>query len=234
MKDINLDIKSGEKILLVGKNGVGKSTLIKLLLKIYEPTSGSIKINGININDIDNDEFARIITCIFQDSQLFNFNIRENIALSDKDNEDLIKKSLNLAGIDYLLNLPSSIDTNLNREFDDTGYIPSGGEVQKLSLARAIYKNSSIIILDEPTAAYDVESEFNFLKNIDQIFFRKTCLFVSHKLYHAKYFKRIILLEDGRIVEDGSHEELMRNHGRYYKMYSLIDGKEVKEVKDEI
>lgn len=234
LKDINLDIKSGEKILLVGKNGVGKSTLIKLLLKIYEPTSGFIKINGININDIDNDEFARIITCIFQDSQLFNFSIRENIALSDKDNEDLIKKSLNLAGIDYLLNLPSSIDTNLNREFDDTGYIPSGGEVQKLSLARAIYKNSSIIILDEPTAAYDVESEFNFLKNIDQIFFRKTCLFVSHRLYHAKYFERIILLEDGRIVEDGSHEELMRNHGRYYKMYSLIDGKEVKEVKDEV
>lgn len=229
LKDINLNIKSGEKILLVGRNGVGKSTLIKLLLKIYEPTSGCIKINGVNINDIDNDEFAKIVTCVFQDSNPFNFSIRENIALSDNDNEDLLKKSLELSGIDYLLNLPNSIDTNINREFDDTGYILSGGEIQKLSLARTIYKNSNIIILDEPTAAYDVESEYNFLKNIDKIFYGKTCLFVSHRLYHAKYFERIILLENGRIVEDGSHEELIRKQGKYYKMYSLIDGKEKEE-----
>ena len=219
---LNLTIKPGEKMALVGENGSGKSTLIKLLCKLYKPSSGVIYLNGIDISQIPDDIYWEIIGAVFQDAMVFPFSIRDNITLEESVDEERLSKAINDSGIEQIMDgLSNGIDTVLLRILDDEGLDISGGQRQRLYLARALYKNNKFLMLDEPTAALDPLAEASLYKQYDSLTKGKTSLYISHRLASTKFCDRVAYLKDGKILELGSHDELMDSNGEYKELFHI-------------
>lgn len=222
VRNLSFVISKNETIAIVGDNGAGKSTVVKLLLRLYHVTEGDILLNGKSIYSYKYDEYMSFVSAAFQDFMIYAFTIRENI-LFDKD----IKKE----ELDILLqyfeldkkidSLPKGLDTNYTKQFYADGVEFSGGEEQKLVIARAFAKRSNIIVLDEPTAAIDPISEFKLFETIRELRENHTILFISHRMSTTRYCDRIIVINDGSIKETGNHFELMRKKGLYYKMFNM-------------
>lgn len=220
LKDINMTFNIGEKLALVGLNGAGKTTLIKLLLRLYEPTEGEIRLNGIDIGKYDYDEYVQIFSVVFQDFGIFDFPLDENIAASEDVDSVRVKKVIDQVGLTELVNsLPDKEHTLLYHENGD-GVALSGGEAQKLAIARALYKDAPFVILDEPTAALDPIAEAEIYENFDTLVGDKTAIYISHRMSSCKFCDRIVVINNGRIEEEGSHDTLMEKNGLYAKMYN--------------
>lgn len=214
LKDISVTISPREKLSIVGLNGAGKTTFIKLLCRLYSPTKGCIYLNGINIEEYSYDEYMNIISAVFQDFKLFSFSFKENIKLGAKGID--VRDSIIKAGLEEKIErCEKGIDTPISKQFDKSGIELSGGEAQKLAIARAIYKNSPLMILDEPTSALDPYTEYEIYKKFDEISKDKTVLYVSHRLSSCLLCDRILVFDKGEIVEQGTHKELKEKDGQY-------------------
>ena len=219
LKNINLTIKPYEKIALVGYNGAGKTTLTNLLLRLYDVSSGSINIGGEDVRDVTVESHRDRFSAVFQDFQLFACSAGENVALDDKFDEEKVKTALKHSGFDK--DLKKGVFTELLREFDDEGRMLSGGESQKVAIARAFYKNCPYIILDEPSANLDPIAEYNLNQAMIEAAQQKTVIFISHRLSTTVNADRIYVMENGEIIESGSHNELMKQNGTYAYMFNL-------------
>lgn len=222
LKDINLRIRDGEKIAIVGNNGAGKTTFVKLLCKMFEPTNGEILINGVNINNYSKQEYYKLLSVVFQDYKSFAFSIEENIATQTDVNYDKLDEALVKSGLkEKVYNCPHNIKSNIDKQLETDGVIFSGGEYQKLALARAIYKEGKLFILDEPTSALDPIAEADLYENFNQVTQRNTTIFISHRLASTKFCDRIVVLNNGLITEIGTHEELIRLNQKYAEMFAV-------------
>ena len=222
LKNISLKIRQGEKLSIVGYNGAGKSTFIKLICRLYEPTEGKILYNGIDIFTIDNDIYRNLMSLVFQDYQLFAFSVEENIVLSKKWDKRKLQWAIEKSGLsDKLSTLPNGLETSISKEFDSEGIEFSGGEGQKLACARAYYKDCPVVILDEPTASLDPIAESQLYERFNNIISNNTAIYISHRLASAKFCDNIAVFVDGEIVEYGNHDLLMREKGIYEKMFSM-------------
>lgn len=219
LSDINLTIKPYEKIALVGFNGAGKTTLTNLLLRLYDVSEGSIKIDGEDIRTVKTSEHRNRFAAVFQDFQIFSCNVGENVALDSTYNSDDVKSALNHSGFDK--KLKGGTQTELLREFDDEGVMLSGGEAQKIAVARAFYKKCPYVILDEPSANLDPIAEYNLNRAMLEAAEDKTVIFISHRLSTTVNADKIYVMEQGRIIESGSHKELMSKNGTYAEMFNL-------------
>ncbi len=219
LKDVNLKWKIGEKMALVGRNGCGKSTLVKLLCRLYDPTEGEITLNGIDIKKYKYEDYINLFSVVFQDSKPFAFSIAENVAADTEYDAEAVKDCLKRSGLEKFNNLKKGIETCLYKNFDEEGIEISGGEAQKLMLARAIYKGSPFIILDEPTAALDPVSEHDIYTKFNSIVGTKTAVYISHRLSSCRFCDAIAVMDDGKIVEHDTHENLTNKGGVYKQMW---------------
>lgn len=222
---LNLLFRPGETVALVGLNGAGKTTLIKLLTRLYDPTEGEILLDGYDLRDYDPRELRRLFGIVFQDFGKYAFTVRDNIRLGDlsrEGSEAEVKEAATRAGADgFIEKLAGGYDTSLMRYFDRDGTELSGGQWQKLSLARAFYSNADIIILDEPTASLDPIAEQEVFRRFDELRGQKTTVFVSHRLSSATVATKIVVLENGHVCEEGTHRELMDKNGRYAALFRI-------------
>lgn len=224
LRGINMSLKKGEKIAIVGYNGAGKTTLIKLIMRLYDPTAGQIKLNGTDIKEYDVDEYRNKIGVVFQDFKIFATTIGDNVingACREEDRETVVR-ALDAAGFsEKLASLEKGIDTVLTREFDDKGTNLSGGEAQKVAIARVFAKPFEIIIMDEPSSALDPIAEYELNRAITEYAADKTVIFISHRLSTTRMADRIYMFADGELSETGSHEELMELGGKYAEMFNM-------------
>lgn len=221
LKDVNLKWRIGEKMALVGKNGCGKSTLVKLLCRLYDPTEGEITLNGIDIKKYKYEDYMALFSVVFQDSKLFSFSLAENVAADTEYDSERVADCVIRAGLGERLNtMENGIETCLYKDFDEKGVEISGGEAQKLCLARAIYKGSPFIVLDEPTAALDPISEHDIYTKFNGIVGTRTAIYISHRLSSCRFCDEITVMEDGRIAERGSHDELIGKGGVYKELWT--------------
>lgn len=221
LDNISFKINPGEKISIVGDNGAGKTTIIKLLMRIYDVTSGKILLNGKDIKDYDYDEYMELFGPVFQESVLFAYTLKENIAFDKAINEESIYKIIDKVGLRKVIdNLPKGLDTNYTKEFYEDGIELSGGQKQLLTLARSLLKNSSFSILDEPTAAIDPIKEYNIYKMFNEAAKEKTVLYISHRMSASKFSDNIIVIDNGKVIEIGNHEALLSKDGLYADMFN--------------
>lgn len=224
LKDINLVLKPGEKTALVGMNGAGKSTLVKLLCGLYTPTKGAIYMDGADIKTIPKEVYFKEFAVIFQEVFSFAFSVQDNVTCQteEKVNKERFIDSLKRADLlQRIERLPGKFETAMGKELDEEGILFSGGEMQKLMLARALYKDAPVVILDEPTAALDPLAESGMYEKYNSFVEGKTSVFISHRLSSTRFCDRIILMKDGEIVEEGSHEDLMEKQGEYCTMFKV-------------
>lgn len=227
LKDIDLHIKPGEKIALVGYNGAGKTTLVKLLMRLYDVDSGAILADGKDIRKYDVTGYRSTIGTVFQDFKIFGGNVKENVLLNvDTDcDEARIKQALTDSGLMRRVDsMPAGLDTELTTEFSQDGINLSGGESQKLAIARVFYKDAGLMILDEPSSALDPIAEYQLNHAMLSATKDKTVIFISHRLSTTRIADRIIMLENGQIVEQGTHEELLGQDGKYAQMWKVQAG----------
>ena len=217
--DFNLKIKAGEKVGIVGSSGAGKSTLIKLIARYFDTTSGCVKINGVNIKDITQDSLHKHISTIPQDVSLFNRTLEENIRYGKTTaTTEEVKKAAKQASADkFIEKLANGYETKVG----DRGVILSGGERQRIAIARAILKNSPVLIFDEATSSLDSESEKYIQESMKTLMKNKTVIAVAHRLSTLREMDRIIVLENGKIIEEGTHTGLLRKKGRYAKLFKM-------------
>lgn len=224
LKNLSLTLKAGERLAVVGLNGAGKSTFIKLLLRLYEPTEGEIFLNGVNVKEYSKTSYYRIFAPVFQDVNLFAFPLAENISMKAPENTDreFSEKCLKDAGLEEKIKeLPKGIDTEILKVIYDDGTDLSGGEKQKLALARALYKDAPVVVLDEPTAALDALAESRLYSDFDKLIGGKTAVYISHRLSSTQFCSRVAMFRDGRLVECGTHHELLKKGGAYAEMFHI-------------
>lgn len=222
--NLSIKIKSGEKLALVGLNGAGKTTLVKLLCGLYRPTSGEIFFNGIPLSDFKREDYYKLISPVFQEIRTAFFSLAETVSGKSISETDLVKAEtcMRQAGLGAKIDaLPDGIHTKLNKKVHENGTELSGGEAQKLMLARALYKNAPLLILDEPTAALDPIAESKIYNEFNVMAKNKTSLFISHRLASTSFCDRIVLLENGCIAEEGTHQELMDASGTYKGLFDI-------------
>lgn len=222
LKNINLKIASGEHLSIVGLNGAGKTTFIKLLCRLYDVTEGEILIDGVNIKEYSEEEYRRLFAVVFQDFQLFAFSLRENIALGGEADDDRINEVLKQSGLyEDAQKLEHGLDTTLFKSFDEKGTELSGGQKQKTAISRALYKNAPIVILDEPTAALDPVAEYDIYRQFNTLVGGKTAIYISHRLSSCKFCDRIAVFAEDTIKEYGTHDELAEiPNGIYSEMFA--------------
>lgn len=217
LRHINFKFKIGEKLAIVGKNGSGKTTFIKLLCRLYDPTEGEILLNGVNIQKYDYDEYMSIFSIVFQDFSLFAFSLGQNVAAAKNYDPQRAERCLQMAGLgERLRSLPQGLDTCLYKHYDKEGVEISGGEAQKIALARALYKNAPFIILDEPTAALDPVAEYEVYSGFDALAGEKTAVYISHRLASCRFCDTVAVFDMGEIVQSGTHRELLADTGGVY------------------
>lgn len=222
IKDLSFIIGSNEKVAIVGENGSGKSTLIKLLCRLYDPIDGEILVNDINIKDYKYDSYLKKISIVFQDFKLFSFTLGENIAGTNQYDENIIEKHINDVGLrDRYNKMDLGLKTYLYKDFDKQGIEISGGEAQKIALARALNKKTNLIILDEPTSALDPIAEAEIYQNVNELTKDKLVLFISHRLSSCKFCNKIMVLHNGDLIQYGNHSELILDEsGKYYELWN--------------
>lgn len=222
IEHLNLTIKAGEKIALVGINGAGKTTLVKLLSGMYLPTSGRILINGVPMEQFNIEEYFKLAATLYQDVNILPCTIGENVACCQEYDREKVLECLDRAGLSDLTDtLPKGLDTSLTQKLDEQGVLLSGGQMQRVLLARALYKNSPILILDEPTAALDPLAEADLYQKYASHVEGKTSIFISHRLSSTQFCHRILFFEQGKILEEGSHRELLEQNGAYAEMFRV-------------
>lgn len=223
LDNVSFIINDGEKISIVGLNGAGKSTVVKLICRLYHPDSGKILINGRDIFEYEHSSYLRELAAVFQDFRLFNFTICENITCKDagKDREKVIELIDKVGMSDKIKSLKQGIDSRFGKEYDEEGVEFSGGQSQKIAIARALYKNASLVILDEPTSALDPIAEAEIYENFNSLVGDKTALYISHRMSSSVFCDRILVISDGKTEAFGTHRELMQNEeGTYYKLFT--------------
>ncbi len=228
LKDITLRVRPGEHIAIVGYNGAGKTTLIKLLMRLYDPTEGRIMYHGKDIKEYKAYDYRHRIGVVFQDYQLYGASLTENVVMNDTAEavEDKVTSALVRAGFgERLKSLPKGLDTQVTAEFDKEGINFSGGESQKIAISRAFYKNADILIMDEPSSALDPLAEYELNKAMETAAKGKTVFYISHRLSTTRDADRIILLENGRIAEEGTHDSLLAKNGIYAEMWRVQAGR---------
>lgn len=228
LENVNLKLKAGEKLALVGPNGAGKTTLIKLLCRLYTPTSGKILLNGKDIREFDFAEYTSVFSVVFQDFELLAFSVKDNLLVGkssvaknaeDKREEEQLWKVLEKVDMsERVKNLPEGLDSLLFKDNGD-GTALSGGESQKLAIARALYKDAPFVVLDEPAAALDPIAEAQIYENFDKLVQGKSSVYISHRMSSCQFCDRIIVLDQGKITEEGDHAQLMENQGLYARLY---------------
>lgn len=230
LHDISLKVKPGERVALVGYNGAGKTTLIKLLMRLYDPSTGSISYHGENIKEYVLSDYRNRVGVVFQDFKIYGASLLENVVLDDvgdgTEEETAVIDALCKSGFkERLVTLPNGLATGLTTEFDDEGVNLSGGESQKVAIARAFYRQADILIMDEPSSALDPLAEYNLNKAMHEAAIGKTVFYISHRLSTTRDADRILMLEKGRIIEEGTHDELLAKKGRYAEMWYAQAGK---------
>ena len=220
LKDLNVAFEVGKKYAIVGENGSGKTTFIKLLMRLYEPSSGEILLNKIDAQKYKLTEYFQLFSVVFQDFRLLGLNLGQNIAVNQDYDAKLAIANLEEVGLDdFVETLPKGLETYLGKEFDNSGVQFSGGQAQKVAMARALYKDSPVMILDEPTAALDPVAEFEIYQKFDEIVGDKTAFYISHRLSSCRFCDEILVFDEGEIVQRGSHEELVKQPGKYYDLW---------------
>jgi len=234
LRNVSLEIKSNEKIALVGENGAGKTTLVMLLLRLLKPTEGEITLNGVDIWNYDEDEYWRIFSTIFQDFNLFSFTVCDNITALDNIDRLKLQNVISSAGLESKIeSLNKGLETYIDKIYDNEGVLFSGGESQRLAIARALYKDAPIYILDEPTAALDPRIENEIYTKFKDITKGKTAVYITHRLASTQFCDRVIVMKNGGVEEIGSHRELMKNNGYYAELYDM-QAKYYQENEDEL
>ena len=227
LKNLNLTIREGEHLSVVGLNGAGKTTMVKLLCRLYDPTEGEIRMDGINIKEYDYQEYMKVFAPVFQDFKLFAFKIKENLLLKDSDemdagDEEILGETLEKIEMKQkVADFKNGADTVLFKQFDKEGIEPSGGEQQKLAIARALIKDAPVVILDEPTAALDPIAEYEIYRHFEELVKGKTAIYISHRLSSCQFCDRIAVFSEGNVSEYGTHEELVHKpNGIYAEMFA--------------
>lgn len=221
LQHLNLRLNPGEKLAVVGRNGSGKTTFIKLLTRLYDPDDGEIVLNDVAIQKYDYEEYLQLFSVVFQDFKLFSFKLGQNIAASEEVDEERALAAMGKAGYRTRFEkLAQGFATYLHKDYDENGIEVSGGEAQKIAMARAIYKDASIVILDEPTAALDPRSEYEVYQNFTNVIENRTAILISHRLSSTRFCDRIAVFEEGKIIQLGTHEELLEDKkGLYYELW---------------
>lgn len=227
LNNISMKIDPYSKTAVVGYNGAGKTTLIKLIMRLYDPNEGEILLNGVNIKEYGVEEYRQKIGTVFQDFKIFAATVKENVLLDFAENgkDEDVRKAIRKSGFaERLETLSDGLETNLTTEFEENGVNLSGGESQKLAVARVFYKDANLIILDEPSSALDPIAEYNLNRSMLTAAENKSVVFISHRLSTTRIADRIYMLEKGRIIEEGSHAELLSLNGKYAEMWKVQAG----------
>ena len=218
LKNLSFRLNIAERLAVVGMNGAGKTTMIKLLCRLYDPTEGEIYLNGIDIKKYDLDEYMSLFSVVFQDFKMFSFRMSENVSASVNPDAEKARSCIEMAGLeDRMKTLKNGVDTYIKRDFDEEGVDFSGGEMQKMSIARALYRDAPIIILDEPTASLDPISEFEIYSKFGHLVGNKTAIYISHRLSSCRFCHDIMVFDKGEIIQRGTHDELVGISGGKYK-----------------
>jgi ATP-binding cassette subfamily B protein len=225
-----MKFEGGKTYALVGHNGAGKSTIIKLLLRFYDPTEGEILLNGRNIKEYNLQKYRALFATAFQDNRMFSMSVADNVTLGEdipaEKREAIVTEALKLSGVyQKVMSLPQGINTTLTREFDDQGAVLSGGEFQKIVVSRAFARRCPVKVFDEPSSALDPIAEYELNKAMESAAKGKTVFYISHRLSTTRDADRIIMLERGRIIEEGTHTELLARNGKYAEMWNAQAGK---------
>jgi ATP-binding cassette subfamily B protein len=222
LKNLNLKLQIGQRLAVVGMNGSGKTTMIKLLCRLYDPTEGYITLNGIDIKKYDYDEYMALFSIVFQDFKLLPFTLGQNVASSLKYDKGKVLDCLGKSGFSSRLgSMPQGLKTYLYKNFEESGVEISGGEAQKIALARALYKDAPFIVLDEPTAALDPIAEYEIYSKFNEMVGDKTAIYISHRLASCRFCDNIAVFHEGQLIQQGNHETLLADTGgKYYELWN--------------
>ncbi|MCR5689458.1 MAG: ABC transporter ATP-binding protein/permease [Clostridiales bacterium] len=218
LRHLSFKMKVGERVAVVGMNGSGKTTMIKLLCRLYDPTEGYITLNGIDVKKYDYGDLLALFSVVFQDFRLFSFSLGENVSSNVEYDEERVAQCLKKSGMgETLARLPEGTKTAIYKDFDENGVEISGGEAQKIALARALYKDAPFVVLDEPTAALDPIAEADIYARFNEIVGDRTVVYISHRLSSCRFCDRIAVFHEGELVQTGTHDELLADEGGKYR-----------------